>query len=407
MSCLLCGEGHLEEILNLGESALANKFLSQEELSQESEKNYPLRVGWCKTCSHVQLLDIVPAPEMFDDYLYVSSVSTTLTEHLGSLAEFCVDTLDISQGDFVVDIGSNDGTLLKAFNKLGCNVLGVEPAKNLTKLSHNNGVDSHVGYFDVETAKSILDRYGKASLITSTNSFPHIQDLNEIFTAVDLLLEDSGAFVIEAHYLLELLAQNAFDTVYHEHVSYWTVSAIDNLVKQHKMYISDVYKLPIHHGQIRVILKKYKEGAISSTRVIDALERERILGILDGRAYREFSSKVKSIKTDLNELVGRLKQEGKTIVAYGAPAKGNTLLTYLELNVDDIPYIADKSPLKQGRFTPGKHIPVVSPDRLYDDKPDYIIVLAWNFIDEILEQLDDLRKSGTRFIVPVPEIKII
>jgi SAM-dependent methyltransferase len=400
--CIACREARVEEFLDLGVTALANNFLTADEIEQD-EPTYPLRVGFCHACAHVQLTTPVPPPSMFQTYLYRSSASTTLSDHLADLARTLVERHRLGASDLVVDIGCNDGTLLNAFRSEGVRTLGVDPAENLAKLDES-GIERYVGYFGEEAADRIVERWGHASLATATNTFPHIPALDDFVHGIDRLLQPGGTFVIEAHYLLDLLEQGAFDTVYHEHVSYWAAGPLVRLFDRLGMDVVRVERLPIHHGQLRASIQRRGEGTIDGS-VRELLELERARGLDQFSTMEAFGDQVRRAKRDLTTALARLKREGKRLAAYGAPAKGNTLLSYLELDPDTIDYIADRSSLKQGRFTPGTHIPVVPAERLLEDQPDYAVLLAWNFEDEILAQQAEYRRRGGRFLVPVPVLR--
>lgn len=402
--CILCG-GSVAQFLDLGRTPLANQFLTVDQLG-DPEPVFPLRAGFCRDCRHVQLLDLVAPEKMFENYLYISSLSDTLRAHLDDLAEKVVKRHRLSSRDLVVDIGSNDGTLLSGFGRRGVKTLGVDPAVNLAGLARERGVDTITAYFDEETAEHIRKEYGPASAITATNSFPHIPRLDSYMRAVDALLALDGVLVIEAHYLLDLMDQCAFDTVYHEHVSYWSLGPAMKLFERHGFTIVDVERLPVHHGQIRMWVQRKGVSAVrASVQKLLAQEDSRELGEMT--TYQRFASKAYAIRRDLTRMLAQFKYEGKTIAAYGAPAKGSTLLSFLDIGAETIDFIADKSPLKQGRYTPGSRIPIVGPERIADERPDYLLLLAWNFADEIMTQLDSYRKSGGKFILPVPQLRIV
>jgi len=403
--CLLCGSERVEQFLDLGRTALANKFLNREELFAP-EPAYPLRVGFCHTCGHVQLKDIVPPAAMFEDYLYVSSASDTLKAHLYDLSAVVAERYQLGAEDLVIDIGCNDGTLLSGFRRHGVRVLGVDPAANLAALARDSGIERYVGFFTAESAREIVKRWGPATAITATNTFPHIPQLQDFITGIQTALAPGGVFVIEAHYLVDLLEQGAFDTVYHEHVSYWALGPMQQLFSRSGMEIVDVERLPIHHGQIRVFVQRTGEKR-AEPRVAGLLEMERSLGIHEFSTYQRFAETTRKIKSDLHSKLRQLRDEGKSLAGYGAPAKGNTLLSYLEVGPETLTYIADRSPLKQGRYTPGSHIPVVPAERLVADQPDYVLLLAWNFADEIMQQQHEYRSRGGKFIIPVPNVRVI
>jgi SAM-dependent methyltransferase len=402
--CIVCTGTSLVPFLDLGETALANKFLSEEEL-EEPEQRYPLGLSFCRDCSHVQLTEFVPPAAMFEDYLYLSSASSTLTSHLHGLSDVIVDRYRPRPSDLVIDIGCNDGTLLEGFSRHGVRTLGVDPARNLAELSRN-GSERYVGFFNSRSADEITERWGHAAVITATNTFPHIPDLHDFVNGIEKVLAPGGVFVIEAHYLLDLLEQRAFDTVYHEHVSYWALGPMIELFSRHGLRVADVERLPIHHGQLRVAVERADNGAGSGS-VERLLAEERVAGLDRLDTFEEFAAATQTLKTELTKSLQDLQAEGKRIAGYGAPAKGNTLLGYLELGPDLIEYIADRSPLKQGRYTPQTRIPVVEPERLLADQPDYVVLLAWNFADEVLEQQAEYRRRGGRFIIPIPDVRVV
>lgn len=391
--------------LDLGETALANKFLSPEEL-ENLEPRYRLRVGFCHSCGHVQLIDRVPPSAMFEDYLYMSSASETLKAHFADLSGLLVERHRLDQQDLVIDIGANDGSLLSAFRSRGVRTLGVDPASNLAVLSSSLGIDRFTGFFGGATATDIAGKWGKASLITATNTFPHIPALRDFIAGIDIALKPGGVFVIEAHYLVDLLDQTAFDTIYHEHVSYWALTPMVDLFALLGMQVVSAERLPIHHGQLRVAVQRKGEGT-ADTSVAELLEMEQARGIGRFETYEAFGRRVHRIKKDLHATLSRLKSQGKRLAGYGAPAKGSTLLEFLDIGPDLIEYIVDRSPLKQGRYTPGSHIPIVPPERLLTDRPDYALLLAWNFADEVLKQQTAYREAGGKFIVPIPEVAVL
>ena len=404
-NCMVCDSAKVEIFLDLGSTTLANKFLTIDELAGP-EPSFPLRVGFCHGCGHVQLTESVPPGAMFTDYLYVSGVSDTLKAHLHDLSDVIVERYRPSARDLVVDIGCNDGTLLNGFRRHGMRVLGVDPAENLAALTKDSGVDRYVGFFDSKSAKEIVQRWGKASIVTSTNSFPHIPQLNDFMRGLETVLAPGGVFVIEAHYLADLLEQVAFDTVYHEHVSYWALKPMMTLFERHGLVVTNAERIPLHHGQLRVCVQRRGEGVVQPA-VAQILEMESARGLGRFETYEIFSQQTMKIKTSLATTLRQLKAQGYTIAGYGAPAKGNTLLSFLDLGPDLVAFIADRSPLKQGRYTPGTHIPVVSPTRLLTEQPDYVLLLAWNFADEVISQQAEYRNRGGRFILPVPEVRII
>ena len=405
-ACIVCGGNTVREFLDLGRMSLANKFLTKEEVDAGGEVSYPLVVGFCDGCGHVQLTEHVAPPAMFDNYLYISSMSDTLKEHLHDLARTMVGRLGLGAESLVLDIGSNDGTLLSGFRGEGVRTLGIDPAANLAEMARRNGVETVTAYFGEATARKLLAEHGPAALLTSTNSFPHIPDLQDFLKGVDIMMAPDGAMAIEAHYLRDLLEQNAFDTVYHEHVSYWALGPMKALFARFGMEPVMVERLPLHHGQLRVTVRRKGVAPVDES-VARTLAEEKAMGLDRFETYEAFAKNALALRESLTSVLRDFAGKGQRVVGYGAPAKSSTLITFLGLGPDNLAYIADRSPLKQGRYTPGAHIPVVSPERLLADQPDYVVLLAWNFADEIMAQLADYTRKGGRFILPIPKVSIV
>ncbi len=399
-ACIVCKSTHLAPFLDLGVTPLANKFLTEDDL-RVPEPHYPLKVSFCGDCGHVQLSEVVPPIEMFENYLYISSASDTLRDHLHELSDLMHERRRLRPEDLVIDIGCNDGTLLKGFDRFGVRTLGVDPAKNLAELERDSGIERYVGLFGSASAGEIADRWGRAALITATNTFPHIPDLHDFMLGIDKALAPRGAFVVEAHYLMDMIDQSAFDTIYHEHVSYWSLGSMIRLFGQHGFEVVEAERVPLHHGQLRVTVQRKGDRAPEShvQRILDA-ERERGLGRVE--TFERFAEQTMRIKEGLTSMLEDLRRQGSRVVGYGAPAKGNTLLSFLEIGPEKIEYIVDRSPLKQGLYTPGSHIPIVPVERLIEDQPDAVVLFAWNFVDEVLRQQAEYCRRGGRFIVPVP-----
>jgi len=402
---MLCGYAAVEEFLDLGATALANQFLAAGEINGKEPK-YPLRVGFCHGCGHVQLTQSVPPREMFENYLYISSASDTLKYHLWDLSDQLVRRYDVGTRDLVIDIGCNDGTLLRGFQRHGVRPLGVDPAQNLAAFTDGSGIERYTELFSANSAKEIVAHWGQASLVSATNTFPHIQNPTDFVAGIKTVLKPGGAFVIEMHYLLDMIERVAFDTIYHEHVSYWALGPMKRFFEEHGMMVVDAERVPLHHGQLQVHLQRAGEGTVQPG-VDEILAAERAAGLDQFSTYRKFAEQAKKIKRDLHDTLNDLAHKGERVAGYGAPAKGNTLLSFLDISPKLLPYIVDRSPLKQGLFTPGTHIPVVAPERLLADQPDYVLLLAWNFVDEIVEQQAEYRKRGGKFMVPVPEVRIL
>ena len=404
--CIVCAGPDVESFLDLGSTALANKFPSAEDLIRP-EPRFPLCVGFCHGCGHVQLVERVPPEAMFTDYLYVSSASDTLRGHFDDLAGTLTARHGLADGGLVVDIGCNDASLLCCFRDRGARTLGVDPAENLAEYSRDNGIERYRGFFGAATAGEIADRWGRAALVTATNTFPHIPDLSGFVAGLDAVLAPGGAFVLEAHYLVDLLDQLAFDTVYHEHVSYWALGPMMRLFEDHGMEVVRAERLPIHHGQLRATVMRRGEGEVDRS-VDEVLAAERQLGIDCVDTWRAFAGRVGRLKAEVMDCLNGLKADGGRLAGYGAPAKGSTLLEFFGVGPDLLDFIADRSPLKQGRYTPGSHIPIVAPERLLEEPSlDHVLLLAWNFEEEILAQQAEFRRRGGRFILPVPEVRVV
>lgn len=405
--CLVCRDRAVGIVLDLGETAPANNFVLPEELEHLEEKMFPLRLGLCRTCGHVQLTDFVPPEIMFDHYLYMSSASSTLTGHLRDLARTVTTRLGLQPQDLVVDIGCNDGSLLEGFALAGLQRrIGVDPAENLAHAARQRGADVVTAYFSPEIADWIREQHGRAAAMTMTNTFPHVPDLQSLLRSFDALLSDDGVLVLEAHYLVDLMQMCAFDTIYHEHVSYWALGPMVRLFRDYGFEVFDVERLPIHHGQLRAWVGRAGRHEMSD-RVADLLAEERIAQLDRIAPYQQMAAQIQGIKTDLLDLIRTVRAGGGRVVGYGAPAKGSTLLSFFDIGPEELDYIADRNVLKQGRFTPGSHIPIVAPDRIFDDQPELVLVLAWNFAEEIANQLSAYVEAGGRLVVPIPTVSEI
>lgn len=380
----------------------ANSFLTEEECAKK-ESNFPLTVSFCDDCYLVQSQDVVDSSVLFKDYVYMTSGSKPLVEHFERLAQKLLERLKLSKDDLVIDIGSNDGTFLKPLQK-ECIVIGVEPAHIMAEVSRGNGIPTEENFFDLSLARSIKERYGKARLILAANVFAHIDDIHTVCAGVEEVLDDNGIFVIEAHWVGNLIGDGGFDQIYHEHLCYYSLTALSRLLEKHNLTVVDIEFVPNHGESMRVFAAK--SGPVNDS-VALALKRERDLGLDKLETFEKFAQKVKHNREHLVATIAQLKSQGKKIAGYGAPAKGNTLLNYCGIGRDSVDYITDATPLKHGLYAPGSHIPVVPPERLKEDVPDYLLLLAWNYKESILKKEGTYRKKGGKFIVPVPEVSII
>lgn len=405
--CRICKNKELIKIIDLGKSPPANSFLAKKKLEKRDEKSFPLRVNFCPFCRQLQLTHVVSPDILFRDYVYVSSTSPVFIKHFEDYAESVFKKLRLRKNDLVIDIGSNDGILLRPFKKLGARVLGVDPAIGIAKKATKEGIETLPDYFDQKIVDKILKKHGPTKIITANNVFAHIHNIDEVVDTAKKLLTDEGVFVIEAPYLVVFLEKNLFDTIYHEHLSYFSVKPLTIFFKRHQMKVFDVEETGSHGGSIRVFVCKKDAKFKIQNSVRKLLKREEDLGLDLLETYTDFSKRIEQNKEELKKLLKKLKKSGKKIIGYGAPAKGNTLLNYFKIGTETLDYIVEDSTYKQGLFTPGMHIPVVSPSRILKDKPDYIFILAWNFADPIMQKLSEYKKSGGRFIIPVPKPIIV
>lgn len=405
-SCRVCKNKTLQKVLALGPTPLANAFLTKVQVD-EPEYFYPLDVYFCKNCSFVQLGHVVSPQVLFGNYVYVSSTSQVFVNHFRKFAEDIFKKFNLNKDSLVIDIGSNDGILLKPVKELGARVLGIEPAAKIADLAKKSGIETIPEFFSIKLAREIVKKKGPARIITATNVFAHIDDLDEVITSLDVLLGYDGIFILEAPYLVDFLRKKYFDLVYHEHLSYWSVSTLITLFKRFNMTVFDVQKVDAHGGTIRVFVKKHKNPQRIRKSVGRFLGLERRVGLSDINTYLLFDKKIQENKIKLLRLLSKLKSSNKKIIGYGAPAKGNTLLNFFGVGAETLDYVVDDSKWKQGLYTPGKRIPVVPSDWIYKTKPDYILILAWNFASSIIKMHERFKKNGGNFIIPVPKPKII
>lgn len=400
--CRVCKKRNLTKVLDFGPTPLANAFLTIKD-KEKQEYFYPLEVYFCNNCSFLQLGHVVNPKILFSDYIYVSSTSLIFVNHFVDFANYAYKKFSLDKNSLVLDIGSNDGILLKPFKKLGVKVLGIEPARKIAKLANNNNVPTIADFFTLNLSKKIVKKYKKAKIITATNVFAHIDNLDEILKAVNVVLEKDGVFVVEVPYIIDFIKNNYFDLVYHEHLSYWSVKTLDKLVLSHNLKIIDVEKISVHGGSIRAYIAQKSSKHMPSANVNLFLTKEKTNKIYKLKTYKDFAVKIEKNKIELLELLSKLKRNGANIAGYGAPAKGNTLLNYFSIGTNILDFIVDDSSWKQGMYTPGKRIPVKSAKYLYTKKIDYLLILAWNFSDSIMKNNLEFKKSGGKFIIPVPK----
>jgi dTDP-4-dehydrorhamnose reductase len=406
--CRICKGTNLVPYLDLGKIPLVNSYVRKEDV-EKADPRFPLQIMFCNNCALSQLSVVVDPKVMYTDYFYRSSISRTFREHCFELAKDSVNKHKFSKNDLIIDIASNDGCALKEFKKFDVRVLGVDPAKNLAEIAIKDGIPTIAEFWNEETAKKILEQYGEASMITAMNVFAHVDNVDSFLNGVNILLKGSGIFMVEFPYLLNFVNKNEFDTSYHEHLSYFLVKPLIQLFKRHGMEIFDIKKFTIHGGSIRVFVKKETNQATKSDTdsIKWLLELEKDLGLYDIKTYLKFSNDVEKIKSDLVDLLKKLKAQGKTIAAYGASAKGNVLSNYCGVGADLISYVVDDTPEKQGHYTPGNHIPIVDSSHLKTEKPDYLLLFAWNFAEELMAKTKDYKNAGGRYIIPIPNVTIV
>lgn len=388
--------------LPMGDHPPANSFVRSEDVLKQ-QPVYPLDTQVCLECGLIEVEDQVPEG-FFEHYLYVPSGATLMHTHFGELAAILKTEAD---DGLVVDIGCNDGLLLAACNKLGCRTIGVDPAANLAEIAATRGVKVDVGYFTSEAGGKLAEKYGKASVIVTTNTFNHIGDLHDFMGGVVRWLAEDGVFVIEVPWAKNLLAGNEFDTVYHEHVSEFSLLSLVKLGAFFDLAVVDVQRLGVHGGSMRVFMRRANAGAKVKPIVAEMLAEERDAGMLAVETYEAFADRVEQVRGELIGMLAELKRAGKTIAGYGAPAKGNTLLNYFRIGPETLDYLVDKNALKQGLYSPGMKIPIRSLDALEQQRPDVLLVLAWNFFDEIRQQQSEFAARGGQFLVPLPRPMLV
>ena len=404
-NCRACRSGRLYTFLSLGDHPPANAFLRDDELALP-EPRWPLKPQVCLNCGLIQIPNVLRA-DFFRDYLYVPSTSVTLHQHFADLAAAVRQSFAKGSDDLVVDIGSNDGLFLWKLKDCGGRGLGVEPATNLAEVARRRGVDVITEYFDADTARHVRADYGAARVITATNTFNHIDDLHAFMAAVMELLDADGTFIIEVPYARDLLENNEFDTVYHEHLSEFTVKSLVELFDCFDLEVVNIVRLPVHGGSIRVFGRRKVAGIVPSTTAEEWKAGEEGAALFDVATYDAFAERVQTIKLRTLELLQELMADGRTIAGYGAPAKGNTLLNYYGIGPDTLTYLVDGNPRKHGLFSPGMHIPIVPVYHVLEDQPDYMLLLAWSSSEEIMRQQRLYRYRGGTFIHPIPEPRVL
>jgi C-methyltransferase C-terminal domain/Putative zinc binding domain/Methyltransferase domain len=406
-SCRFCGQALGKTFVDLGMSPLCESYLRADEINQR-EAFYPLQVFVCERCFLVQLPAYVRPADIFAEYAYFSSYSETWLTHARLYAEQMIQRFGLGPQSAVVELASNDGYLLRNFVPHGIPVLGVEPAANVASVAVQQGIPTRVAFFGRALAQQLVAEGVRPDLLIGNNVLAQVPDLNDFVAGMRALLKPGGVITLEFPHLLRLMRDNQFDTIYHEHFSYFSFIAAETIFAAHELVLFDVEELPTHGGSLRIYARHRGDaGRPVTERVVALRDREIAGGLTQIDSYGQFADQVKQTKWKLLEFLIDAKRQGKSIVGYGAPGKGNTLLNYCGIRTDFLEYTVDKNPYKHGRFTPGTHVPIFPPDRILETQPDYVLILPWNVKDEIVRQMASIRTWGGRFIVPIPEVTII
>ncbi len=407
-TCRICRSSRLEIFFDMGKLPLPNAFLARDDLEQADQK-FPLAVCFCHDCALVQLHDIINPDVMFKNYLYVSSGSTSRLNDFHDIAAEAYRRFHLCSDSLVVDIGSNDGSLLSCFKELGVQVLGIDPAENLKAIAEQRGVSTLLEYFNPELAHHIVYSHRPASVVTATNVFAHIENVHELMAAIHTVLETDGVFISQFPYVLDLLQGRQFDTIYHEHMSYYSLKPLLRLAELTGFTIFDIEHNNLDGGAIRVFWKK-KENTrwpIQEKQIAHFIAQEEKAGLYHISAYQDFNNNINAFKQELLDTLRSIKHAGKRIVGYGAPAKGTILLNYFGIGRDLLDYVVDSTTRKQGLFVPGVHLEIFPEAKIREDQPDYLLVLAWNFAKEIIEKNHWYTEKGGKFIVPDKVVSIV
>lgn len=406
-ACRFCNSALSHVFVDLGMSPPCQNHITPEQLTH-MEAFYPLRAYVCSNCFLVQLEEFVAPDDIFSEYAYFSSYSDSWVEHARRYTEQMIKRFGIGPSQKVMEIASNDGYLLQHFVAAGIPVLGIEPAANVAKVAIEKGIPAEIKFFGRDTAKYVAERHGRPNLLLGNNVLAHVPDLNDFVGGMKLLLAPGGVITMEFPHLYRLMRENQFDTIYHEHFSYFSFLTVEQVFRAHGLTLFDVEELPTHGGSLRIYGRHDDDDSKPiSAAVTELRERERREGYDRLETYAAFAEQVRETKRRVLECLIALKREGKQIVGYGAPGKGNTLLNYCGIRQDFLDYTVDRNPYKQGKFTPGTHIPIYGPEKIKETRPDYIFILPWNLKDEIIAQCDYVRAWGGKFIVPIPSPEIL
>jgi len=407
MNCRFCNEEITHLFVDLGMSPLANSFLSSDALNK-MEPFYPLRTFVCKKCLLVQLEEFESPEHIFSNYAYFSSYSQTWLKHIEAFVDMTITKFRLNHNSRVVEIASNDGYLLQYFKKKNIPILGIEPADNVAKVAIEKGIPTIIKFFGSDTAKELVNSDKHADLLIVVNVMPHVPNLNDFIDGMKILTKPNGIIVVQfSAYVLQLIQQNEFDTIYHEHFSYFSLLSLQKIFSSHGLVIFDVEELSIHGGSLRIYARHAENNTFPvSQNINNVLQKEKTHGLDNMLTYTNFQRQVNTAKLNIWNFFINAKKSGKKIVCYGAPAKGNTLLNYCGIGSDIIDYTVDINPHKQGKYLPGTHIPIMTPEKINQSKPDYLVILAWNLKEEIMTQMSHIRDWGGKFVVLIPEVKI-
>jgi len=407
-SCRLCGHALSHTFIDLGLSPLANSYVNSERL-YKMEPMYPLRTFVCDHCFLIQVEDFESPQHIFSDYAYFSSYSDSWLAHCKQYADRITARQGLDADKQVIEIASNDGYLLQFFKEKGIPVLGIEPAENVAEQAREKGIPTVVEFFGTVSAEAVRSEGMEADLLIGNNVLAHVPDLNDFVAGMKLLLAEAGIITMEFPHLLRLMQENQFDTIYHEHYSYFSFTTVNQLFARHGLIVFDVERLETHGGSLRIYAAHKNEDNYAN--ITDAVEEllkyEAACGVTNLKRYADFKERVVKVKRQLLQFLLTLKEEGKHIVGYGAPAKGNTLLNYCGIDSDYLDYTVDRSPHKQGMHLPGSRIPIYGPEHLRATQPDYVLILPWNLKQEIIEQTEYIREWGGRWIIPIPEVMVV
>ena len=393
----------LSQVLSLAATPPANAFVADDRVDQD---RFPLDVYFCEDCAHVQLLDVVDPSVLFSDYVYVSGTSPVFVKHFGDYAKAMIERYGLQEADLVVEIGSNDGTFLRFFQDAGLSVLGIDPARDIARQATESGIETRNAFFTPDLADEIRRDRGAAALVAANNVFAHIDDLASVVDGVRRLLRPDGVFAFEVSYLADVYTDTLFDTIYHEHLDYHSVKPLVRFFAANGMELIAAHRVATHGGSLRGIAQLAGGPHAVDASVARRIAEEEALGLDRAETLRGFAEKIDGVRNELKALVESLKGEGKTIAGFGAPAKATTLMHHFGIGRDVIDFIVDDSPLKQGLFTPGLHIPVLGADAIDARKPDYLLILAWNFADPIMQKHAPYARAGGHFIVPLPQVAV-